>query len=737
MKTEIRNQKSEGKTHSSARQRRPRFSPGLVLCFLLSSFCFLPSAFAGTHVTATYDLGANPLVMTTVSGTAEYGLIFIQRNEAVSYGGVEYGRPVLEGYLDAGGSLNDGAGNLYLDLVPNSTATPAGSYYVVTVNIQGKVHAEIWVVPDAASVDAALCRQAQPPSPAQPALYYQTLEQAGAALPQRLKLNLLGSAVSCADDAGQLSTDCTFAAGTGGGASPLASSTTSGTVKTDADTADPVVYLKSSADALLAAKVPSSRQILTTAPLQGGGSLAGDLTFSCPSCEVTGNKNAPSGYAGLSAAGKLAASQGQEVWSVTDLADYASVSGTGSTALRASISAPAASDVLTWNGSNWINQAPSGGAAHNLLSATHADTAPAAVQRGALVTGQGATPAWTLLPLDAAGKYLKSDGTDLVYSSGAASGVGACATHGFATTLNADAAPGCAQPAFSDLAGSAAPSQLPATTVFTGQANTWTAGAQDFGAATALKVPVSAGAAPAASGLIAYDSTANLFKGGTSSASKTFAFTDSNISGTAANVTGIVAPSNGGTGASNTAALGRYLRGDGTNFVASSVAAAGAGACANQFVRAANDNAPPTCSSVGAADVAIASPSGAQLSGVSSANLAAANKTLEKSIVIFAPATTDTNMVQIYFGQAVTLARLACSTDTGSVDINFDQRTEAAPNSAGTNVLSSSLSCTTSTGVTTAFTSASVSADAPLNLQIAAVSGTPNVVRIHVKVTMD
>lgn len=563
------------------------------VCFLLASAFWLPApAFAGTHVTATYDLGANPKVMATVGGTAEYGLVFVQRNKAVTYNGVQYGMQVEDGYLDAGGNLNDGAGNLWLALIPNSAASPSDSYYVVTVNIQGKVHSEIWVVPDTASIAASLLRQAQPPSPVPPALYYQTVEQAGAALPRRLRLNFLGAGVSCADNAGQLSTDCTFAAA-------------------------------------------------------------------------------------------------------------------------------------------------SGGSAHNLLSVTHSDTAPAAVQRGAIVSGQGAAPVWTLLALGAAGHYLESNGTDLVYSFGAASGTGACATHNFATALNADAAPNCSQPAFTDLAGSAARSQLPTATVFTDQANTWTAGAQDFGGAASLKVPVAAGAAPSASGTVAYDSTSNTFKGGVNLAAKTFASTDSNLTGTAANVSGIVAAANGGTGAANAATAGRYLRADGTNFVASAVAAGGAGACSNQFVRATNDNLAPTCATVGAGDVAIASPSGAQLSGVSSANLATANKTLEKSVVIFSPAATDSNMVQLYFGQAVTLVRIACSTDAGSVGINFDTRTEAAPNTAGTNVLGSNLSCTTLAGTTTAFSSSAVSADAPLNLQVASVSGSPNAVRIHVKATIN
>jgi len=57
-----------------------------------------------------------------------------------------------------------------------------------------------------------------------------------------------------------------------------------------------------------------------------------------------------------------------------------------------------------------------------------------------------------------------------------------------------------------------------------------------------------------------------------------------------------IGPSSGGTGANNAATSGSYLRGNGTNFVASSVAAGGAGACgANHFVTGTNDNASPTC----------------------------------------------------------------------------------------------------------------------------------------------
>jgi len=402
---------------------------GVFLCvFVTLWFALSPQLEAATHVTATYDLGANPRVMATVNGHAEYGLVFAQRNKLVTYHNVDYGPSVVKGYLDASGQLNDGDGNLWLDLIPNLGATPGDSYYVVTFNIQGRIHAEIWVVPDVATVGADLCRQAQAPSSTAPALFYQFLQQAGDDLPQRQKLNFTGDGVSCVDNTGQLRTDCTIAGG-GGGSAPLASPTVSGTVKIDAADPDPIVYLKASADSLLAgkaplthahaesdvtnlvtdlaAKVPTSRSVATSSPLAGGGALSSDLALSCPTCSVSGHghiesdvaglvddlahkvpstravntssplsgggqldanlallcitcevttrKNTGDGYAGLDPSAKLTASQGQEVWSATDLTTYNGVSGNGSTAIAATMTSLAADDILKWSGTNWIN----------------------------------------------------------------------------------------------------------------------------------------------------------------------------------------------------------------------------------------------------------------------------------------------------------------------------------------------------------------------------------------------
>jgi hypothetical protein len=67
---------------------------------------------------------------------------------------------------------------------------------------------------------------------------------------------------------------------------------------------------------------------------------------------------------------------------------------------------------------------------------------------------------------------------------------------------------------------------------------------------------------------------------------------------TIATTLALVAPTLGGTGATNTATSGRYLKGDGTNFVTSVGSASGVGTCTNQFARVLNSDAPPACASV-------------------------------------------------------------------------------------------------------------------------------------------
>jgi hypothetical protein len=91
------------------------------------------------------------------------------------------------------------------------------------------------------------------------------------------------------------------------------------------------------------------------------------------------------------------------------------------------------------------------------------------------------------------------------------------------------------------------------TVAYTDKANTFGAFAQNFAAATSLTIPTSAGAAPTASGTIAYDSTSNTWEAGVNGGNKTFLFTDGNGSSlTALNgsavASGTVGLTVGGTG---------------------------------------------------------------------------------------------------------------------------------------------------------------------------------------------
>lgn len=1035
--SEVRSQHTETQIPNSSLGRlKP--SAAYALLLLTSAFWLLTPSFAATHVTASYDLGPSPKVMATVGGTPQYGLVFAQRNKSVSYNGIQYGATRLQGYLDAAGQLNDGEGNAWLDLIPNSTATPADSYYVVTLNIQGQVHSEIWVVPDVPTVSAGLCRQAQAPSPTGPALFYQFIQKDGAALRQRSALNFSGAGVTCSDNAAQLRTDCALAGGSG--SAPLASATASGTVKTDTTEADPVVYLKSTADSLLAAKansahshaesdvanlisdlsgkVSTTRTVATSAPLSGGGTLASDLTLSCPgceittnkdaaggyagltasskitasqvqkvissgdltdfgdksgsgttmlgstitspssnqcliysngnwvngscagggsnhnllaathpdtvaasptlgdllyanstpawtrlsgntgatkkfltqtgtgsvsaapawgtiaagdlpththtegdvsnlstdlgakadkvsitgatktkitynpqgivtggvdataadvgavpatrnvstssplggggalnadltlvcsTCEVTGNKNATNGYAGLSS-GKIAASQIQEVISSGDLTDFGNKSGSGTTIIGATITTPASNDVLTWNGSNWINQAPSGGGSHAMLSAAHSDTTAGTVARGDLITGQGATPSWTRLAKGAAGKCLQMDGTgtDIVWDNCAAGGGDNISVGGAAAT---DAN-------FSDTAPAAlegvnvkwqkdttAPDNIsayvpPAGAAATGVVTTTTqmlAGDKTFSGATSIS--------GGSGNRLVVDTNSLVVDGSDHRVGIGVANPTSPLDVTYSGVDGIVPLfiHTAGSSISNSPAFvvnlpsagmrKGFQLSNGTDAYAWAsfefnagkpgllLGPGGAGARDVNIYRDAADSlktddaftagvsaTSPVINATTGFQVNGAASTGAALVGngtnfvtgtIGSAGLAAANKTVERSINLLVPATGDSNRIQIYYGQNVTITRIACSTDTGTVDINFDERAEGTPNTAGTNVMSSNLQCTTSTATQTSFANAGIAADVPLNLQIASVASSPNVARIHVKATID
>jgi hypothetical protein len=136
-----------------------------------------------------------------------------------------------------------------------------------------------------------------------------------------------------------------------------------------------------------------------------------------------------------------------------------------------SAAAPAANQVLTWNGSAW---APASAAAAGVQIAQDLGGSAAAPR----VVGLQGSPLSSVSP-SSSNEFLGWNGTQWTpvqpsFSnlSGVASqsqlpaysGIGACPANQFASTLNQGVAPTCAQPSFSSLSGTVASGQLPAAT---------------------------------------------------------------------------------------------------------------------------------------------------------------------------------------------------------------------------------------------------------------------------------
>ena len=123
---------------------------------------------------------------------------------------------------------------------------------------------------------------------------------------------------------------------------------------------------------------------------------------------------------------------------------------------------------------------------------------------------------------------------------------------------------------------------------------------------------------------------------------------------------------------------------------------------------------------------------------ITRADIADASQTEMKSFAIETPTVDDDGLVHIKFASAVTITRITCSTDVGSIGIQFDERAEATPNTGGTDVLSSILVCDTNNEASTGFGNAGIAADAILNLDIdTAPEGTAGVARFHIDFTTD
>ncbi len=103
----------------------------------------------------------------------------------------------------------------------------------------------------------------------------------------------------------------------------------------------------------------------------------------------------------------------------------------------------------TWKMQSQSGAAGGGAGNHTLLSSTHTDTTGAGAEARGDLLRRGAS-SWERVTLGTLNRYLKSNGTDVVYSTNAAAGPGSCSGQ-FVRGVNADAAPTCEAIAAADL----------------------------------------------------------------------------------------------------------------------------------------------------------------------------------------------------------------------------------------------------------------------------------------------
>ena len=104
-------------------------------------------------------------------------------------------------------------------------------------------------------------------------------------------------------------------------------------------------------------------------------------------------------------------------------------------------------------------------------------------------------------------------------------------------------------------------------------------------------------------------------------------------------------------------------------------------------------------------------------------------------IAIENPTTSHSALIQMSWPYAVTASRVRCSTDTGTVTVQFDERVSTTPNVAGTDVLTTALVCDSDTESSSSFSNDGIALDSWMSLDIDAVASSPTKVRIVVEVS--
>ncbi|MBI3405310.1 MAG: hypothetical protein HY046_07600 [Acidobacteria bacterium] len=631
-------------------------------------------------------------------------------------------------------TVNIAAGALTIQLYPNDASIPSGTSYRVTYYLKsGRVTTEYWVVPTTtASLPLATIRSATVPVPAvavsegqvtnlltdlakkielpSPCPAGRFLQSNGSTSPPQIACVTGGGGGSqhqvngtnlAANDPINLQDSSTImvsnvSAGNVQAAvkdasitAPKLSASNPSTVQLSGLGDNNIAAGAVSPNRIAGTAVVQSRIVNTNTPLSGGGALASDLTLTCPTCEITTNRGAASGYAALDSTTKVAqnpaSAQTTPAASKILLADTngkiadgwlsSNVTLLGS---QIDLTTEVGGILAGTNGGTGNGFFAITGPATSLKTFTFPNASATILTTNAAVTpaqgGTGASNAATT------GRFLRGDGTNFVTSAAAAAGAGACSSNQCITSNNDNASPTCAQPAFSNLSGTATSSQAPHTLLSAfhtdatpasiargdilggiGTSPTWQRIAHPGTASRYLKSSatefgwsngpasgtgsctnqfvrsLSDDASPTCATVSLTADVAGTLPGGNGGTNNAFfqvsgpstslrTFTFPNASATVLTDNAAVTSTQGGTGSSNTATTGRVLRGNGTNFVTSSSAHAGVGSCTNQFWRAGNDDAVPTCASVAATDFAT-SASNTHLAGPASTGAAAATPT--------------------------------------------------------------------------------------------------------------
>ena len=107
------------------------------------------------------------------------------------------------------------------------------------------------------------------------------------------------------------------------------------------------------------------------------------------------------------------------------------------------------------------------------------------------------------------------------------------------------------------------------------------------------------------------------------------------------------------------------------------------------------------------------------------------------SLAIKNATTTSNPAAQHSIPTIITITKVKCSSSSGTTTIQFDERGETTPWTAGTDVMNATLGCGISLASTTAFANAGIAADAWISLDIDAVTGGSTSTSITVYYTLD